>query len=270
MKLTSLVLVSMLSALPPPVFAGDEHVDLDNGKPTTIEGALQPVSPALRPLKIGNLILVNRKIQMQTEFVVDDTNTAYMMTTFANGTVRTMRISSKGAVRQPIMYRGWPYILDTKGRLWALDNSLKTNIRTKTPAIVKRLWTHFPYAAATSLGMYGLGWLNIWIHSGATDSDVAQPLTLATAGFVTFYLVDSLITVLRRSHVHLKLGGNFFRYPLGKDVESVVFEPIKNDFEIRFKKLPKDSRGPIFLGDFAPGYTKNTDCIYELTKMVNE
>jgi hypothetical protein len=215
------------------------------------------------------VIFADRKINMQTQFVVEN-KTAYLRSFFADGSSRSMRVSRKGDVRSDGMYLGWPYIVDKKGHLKAMNIAWQTMFRTKGRALSRRLMKKFPYAAATGVSLYGIAWLNIWMHSGGSAApDTMQPETLAVIGISTFYLGDVLLTIFRRSHRQLKIGGDFFTTKIADGVDSLEFDPDAQDYIIHYKGNfdPARSRR---LSDLAPEYTKSTSCVFELSLLVNK
>ncbi len=235
-----------------------------------VEGPeILPPGRQLRPIQVSRTVFMHRQINMQTQLAVDPQDTAFLMSVYANGLIRSLRISRKKVVKTPVMYMGWPYILDKKGRLWAMDTSWKTQILAKTPVVLKRLVTKFPRAAGFGVGMLGFGWLEHWLYGEGAFVQGFSSLEMAGAGFVTFYIVDAATTFLFRSHFRLQRGGNFFKTKIADNVMEIVPEAGTQDWVVRFR----DSRAgdPItLLSSLAPDYTKKTNCIYELTRMLNE
>jgi len=218
-------------------------------------------------VRIGNTVLVDRKINMQTQFVVDDHDTAYLMTYYANMDAKMLRVSRKRKVQQAAMYMGWPYILDKKGRVFAMSDSWKTVLKTKTPILLKRLITKFPYAAASGLTLYGVGWLNVWMHAGTVPSEYSQPEFFGLTGMSIYYLTDIARTAFFRSPQQLGRGGNFFTYKVATGVDRLEFDPALGDYIVHFRDPSESSQ---FLSHMAPDYTRETNCIFHLTKLVNE
>jgi hypothetical protein len=228
-------------------------------------------SRALVPVRISDTVLIDRRINLQTEMVVDQDKTAHLVSLFANGDARMLRISKKGAVKQPVMHEGWPYIVDKRGRLLAMDISWRTILRGKVPVMFRRLGTKFKAAAGSGVALFILGYIDVAIHSGTVGSEWHLPETLGFTGFFSVYLGDALLTAFSRSPYQLGRGGNYFRTVVARDVVGVKPDPDnEGDFIIKFKTADPSGKRKNHLSDLAPDYTKSTKCQFFLTRMLNE
>jgi hypothetical protein len=196
-----------------------------------------PPNMRLNTIRVGSASFVDRRVSMQTEVALDSESTAYLLTIFGNGTVRTMRISRREVVKQLILYRGWPYILDKKGNLFAMDISWKTMMKNKMPMVMQRLTSMRTFLYASGFGVTGfsLAWFNNYIHSGGLSSEYS-PDYFGPTSFALYYLWDAVMTTFVRSHYKVAWGGNFFTRQIAKNVESLEYSSGDQDYLIRYRK----------------------------------
>lgn len=231
--------------------------------------AQSPQLPSVRPVRISRSVLVDRKINMQTQMVLDEAGTAYLMSVFASGQVTSMRISNKGAAKDAVMYLGWPYILDRRGRLIAMDISWQTIMRSKTPAVLQRIRSNLGNAAALGLGLAGVGLIDSVWGFGINNLTYNESAFLGASGFLTYFATDSLVTYLFRSPKTLGTGGNFFRRVVARKVDRVEATPSDQDYSIIYRNTGDPSR-PRLLSDVAPEYTTSPRCQFFLSRLINE
>lgn len=229
--------------------------------------APQELVPRSTRFRIGERVIVDRKINMQTQFVVDDQDTAFLMSYYANHDAKTLRVSRPHQVKQGAMYMGWPYILDKKGRLFALSLSQKTRLKAKLPIVAKHWLTKFPKAAGIGFFIYAGAWANVWMHGGDIGMDYPAPSSFGLSAIAAYYITDGILTTWFRSHQKLNEGGNFFTHKVAEGVDSLEFDPHSEDYIVRYISHSQSSH---FLGDLATAESRRTHCIYLLTKLVNE
>jgi hypothetical protein len=219
-------------------------------------------------LQVGNTIISVRHPILQTGIAADVDGTVYLLTALANGDKKLMRLSRKYAAKKLILYQGWPYILTRRGKLYALNISWWPSLKNKLPAATGRFIRKLPKAGATGAGLFTLSALNLWLHGGApSDSITLQPEMMGFSGVALYYLLDGTATLFfRRSRITTR-GGNYFTTKVASRVKDVVEDKEKNDYRIvEFKAAAPQAQ--LFLSDVAPHYTRDSSCIYALTKFI--
>lgn len=223
-----------------------------------------------RIIKVGDMNLTARQTTVSFGIVVDDNNTVYLMSVFGNGEVRSMRVSRVADVKQSVMERGWPYILDKRGRLYAFDVSWRSKFMAKSPIVMRTMVRHFRIAAGAAAVMFVGGYLNSAINFGLFHPNLESMTSWAATGFVSVYVLDYLFHALFRSQYQMHSGGNFFRKLIAKNVEEIEYNSLLDTHEIRYRGASHDPAAPrVFLRDVAPQYVRNTDCIFELINIAN-
>jgi hypothetical protein len=168
-------------------------------------------------------------------------------------------------VQDLIMYRGWPYILDRRGRLYAFDVSWKTDFRNKLPYIAMRSLRTIPLAVGAGVGVYGLAMLD-QTFTGVISIEAFRPSQAFWSGFMGFYGLDLAYTVFLKSHRAIGWGGNFFTTLVAKGVTEVKPDQNYDDYQV----ISRRGRGRVenrFLSHLAPAYAGHSSCVEYLTKM---
>ncbi|NJL24048.1 MAG: hypothetical protein HC902_01920 [Calothrix sp. SM1_5_4] len=148
------------------------------------------------------------------------------------------RISRKGVVKELFLYRGVPYILDNRNRLWAFNPSIAVSLGVKLPHITMQMLKHLPVAGAASLATTSLAFLDS-ATMGLVTANGFQPITAAATGFIGFYVGDFAYSMWTMSHKSIGAGGNFFTDLIEKNVVTVEADSAYDDFTITTKRRGK-------------------------------
>lgn len=218
------------------------------------------------PMKIGNVNIIRGNLVHRSGIVLDDQGTAYILSILSNQESNLLRISQRHAVKELIMYRGWPYILDKRGRLYAFDVSWKTSFKNKIPYIALRSIRTLPLAIGIGIGSYGLALMDA-TFTGILSIDAFQTSNAFWSAFMLYYGLDIAHTVFLTSHRTINRGGNFFTELLEKGVTSAVADPSFDDFIISAKRFGSSHAQVRNLSHLAPDYAGQSSCLEYLTKM---
>jgi hypothetical protein len=183
----------------------------------------------------------------------------------ANGENNLLRISRRGAVEELVMYRGWPYILDRRGRFYAFDISWKTNFKNKLPYMAMRSVKTIPYAIASGIGVYGLALLD-QTFTGIITSATFNSSEAFLAGFLKYYGLDTAHTLFFKSHRKINRGTNFFTTLVAKGVSQIQEDKDYDDYRVTIKR-GRSASEVRFLSHLAPTYAGHSTCIEYLTRM---
>jgi hypothetical protein len=216
------------------------------------------------PMRVGDVQLVRGHITQQSGVVLDDQGTAYLLTVLANGENNLLRISRKGAVKELVMYRGWPYVLDKRGRLYAFDVSWKTSFRNKVPYMSMRALKSVPVAFGLGVALYGLALLDE-SFIGFIPFENFHPSTAFWDGIILYYGIDGAKTLFFTSHRKINRGGDFFRQLIAKSVTDLTPHQQYDDYVVS-SRTARDSQTR-FLSMLAPAYAGSGTCLEYLTRM---
>ncbi len=217
------------------------------------------------PMKFGDVTIVQGQATQRSGVVLGDDDTAYLLSMLANGESHLMRISRRGSVSKLVLFRGWPYILDKHGRIYAFDISWKTAFKSKVPYIAMRSLKSLPLAVAASGAVYGVALLDQTL-TGLISIESFQPSEAFWGTLLTYYAVDITHTVLMRTHRSAGDGGNFFKELVAKGVTEFSEDPQFADYRIVSSKAPIQSRVQ-YLSKIMPNYAGTSSCLEYLTKI---
>lgn len=186
------------------------------------------------------------------------------------GAQTEMRISAVGAAQQDeIWYRNFPLMLDRRGDLWAIDDSVEQEYRSKL--------AYWATGAGLMQGGVKLA-LPIGFAAAVVQAALVNPnLNILYTGTVTALAAYVLRAVmdLRKSHRQLGRGFNFFTHQIARNVKlvrNIHHTNGEHDIEIIYKN--GDSRNQpslasqIFAQPNAPKY-QEPNCIAFLRKKEN-
>jgi hypothetical protein len=217
------------------------------------------------PVKIGKVTIVQGEATQRTGIVLGDDDTAYILTMLANGQSHLMRISRKGAVSKLVMFRGWPYILDKHGRIYAFDVSWSTSLKGKIPYMTMRSLKSLPLAIGIGGAVYGVALLD-QTFTGFISTENFTPSHAFWGTLLTYYTLDTAHTLFLRSHRSAGDGGNFFKALVAKGVSEFTEDAEFSDYRIISKS--DSTLGQLqFLSKVMPSYAGRSDCIEYLTKI---
>ncbi len=236
--------------------------DAQNGEE---EPAYNYGNRARLPMRVGDVNLIRGNLTHRSGVVLDDQGTAYILSVLANGENNLLRISRKGMVKELIMYRGWPYILDKRGRLWAFDVSWRTSFRNKVPYIAFRSLKTAPISLLAGVGVYGLALLDE-TFTGLMPADNFEPSSGFWAGVIGYYGFDLAHTLFLKSHRSINRGGDFFRELIAKAVQEISPDTSYDDYVIT-SSLGRGRLQHRYLSHLAPTYAGTSSCLEYLTKM---
>jgi hypothetical protein len=217
------------------------------------------------PVSVGDVNLVQGNLVQRSGVVLDDAGTVYLLSVLANGENELLRISRENAVKQLILYRGWPYIVDTKGRLFSLDVSWQQALRQKLPYIFMRMIKTLPLAAAAGAGSWALTMFDQNFTGFISMSAFQQPSVAFLSGIMLYYGLDLTRTVFFKKPRAIGEGGNYFTQKLGEGVVNIEEDQNYDDYVVTFKKKRK-RKADQFLSLMAPAIA-DSRCIEALIRM---
>lgn len=221
--------------------------------------ATNDVVPVER-IRFGKVVVTTRIPTLHTEIIRGEDYTVYAVTLLGNGNKTILQISKRGVVKELFPYKGWPYILDKSGRIFALSVS-QPALRPTKRDFVKSMLRHIPYALATGGAVVGAGELLTLLQSTGDPGGAFWPKLLMGMG--GFYAVDGARMYLAGSRRHLG-GSNLFTYPIAEGIEGITWQP-PGDYLLKPKRMPSKGTPALHISDLAPAFASTRECFFTLT-----
>lgn len=219
------------------------------------------------PMRIGEVNVVAGNVLHRVGVVLDDQGTVYLLSVLSNGDSNLLRISRTGVAKELIMFRGWPYILDKRGRVWAFNPSWGTDLRNKIPYIALRSVRTLPVAGAIGIASFGVALIDQTLF-GILPFQNFTGWSAFFSGVTAFYGIDVAHTIFFMSPRTVGTGGNYFTERIASGVKEVKRDPQFRDFQLVLAKgWPRAKRSVMRLSEVSPEYASRSSCLEYLTRM---
>lgn len=162
------------------------------------------------PMMIADKMIVDGNMTHRTGVVLDEDGTVYILSVTGASQESLLRVSKKGSVKQLILYRGWPYVLDNHGKIYAFDDSWYGSLSNKFSYMGIRALKTVPVAVGVGLSAYAIGLVDTTFLGFLPTREVPASATIL-GGMLVFYGADLAYTAFVRSHRDIGHGGNFYK-----------------------------------------------------------
>lgn len=215
---------------------------------------------------LGDVKIVRALMTQSIGIALGDDGTVYIVSTDGKNGPSHFRISRPGVAKELLMYKGWPYILDKRGNLYALSSSLATTLNNKLPYITIRFFKTIPIAFAAGVGTYAIGLIDNTFFGLVMGGANFSAASAFFGGVLGFYGIDISRTIFLKSQRAIGRGGNFFTQIVARNVQQITPNDLYDDYTIETYEWPKKTKQHN-LSQLIPGSVAGKTCVDYLTRL---